>query len=173
MLSLASLAGWEDAVLASIAGASGTPEERDRQIERSGVYGEYPAILSAYMELHADAESGLEAVKRATFLVWRSAMALPTESAIAELPEGMSRAVVHAVDGVIRRDAGDAELAWMLAHYVAVGRFVFELYGATPALLRHAEARDAEAWRHATITPASMALRGQLGRYWLEQAAAR
>ena len=45
MLSLASLAGWEDAVLASLRGATGTLEERDRQIERSGLFGEYPAIL--------------------------------------------------------------------------------------------------------------------------------
>lgn len=172
MLSLASLAGWEEAVLASIAGASGTTEERDRQIERSGVYGEYPAILSAYLELAADADAGLEAIKRAVFLVWRSAMSLPTESAIAELPEGMSRAAVHALDGVIRRGAGDDELAWMLAHYVADGRFVFELYGATPALFRHAESPEPERWRTTPITPALMARRGQLGRYWLDMAAA-
>ena len=76
MLSLTSLAGWEDAVLASIAGAHGTIEERDRQVERSGVYGEYPAIVRAYEELFADAESAGEAIKRAIFLVWRGAVGM-------------------------------------------------------------------------------------------------
>ena len=170
MLSLSSIAGWEVAVLASIGGATGTTEERDRQIERSGVYGEYPAILSAYLELYSDAESVLEAVKRSTFLVWRSAISLPTESAIAELPEGMARAVIHGLDGLLRRGAGDDELVWMLAHYASEGRFVFELYGATPTLFQHAESRDAESWRAMPITPARMALRGQLGQYWLGKA---
>ena len=64
LLSLNSLAGWEDAVLASIAGAKGTMEERDRQVERSGVYGEYPAIIRAYEELFADPEGAGEAIKR-------------------------------------------------------------------------------------------------------------
>ena len=74
VLSLSSLAGWEEAVLASISAASGSAEERYRQIERSGMYGEYPAIVSGYVELFDDEESSLEALKRAVFLVWRSAM---------------------------------------------------------------------------------------------------
>ena len=89
MLSLSSLAGWEDAVLASIAGARGSLEERDRQIERSGVYGEYPAIVRAYAERFADPESAGEAVKRAVFLVWRGAMELPVHT-------GSDPEIVHA-----------------------------------------------------------------------------
>ena len=67
MLSLTSLAGWEEAVLASLRGASGTLEERDRQIERSGLFGEYPAIVNAYVELFADADSATKDLKRAVF----------------------------------------------------------------------------------------------------------
>ena len=44
VLSLEALANWESAVLASIRGATGTIEERDAQITRSGMYAEYPAI---------------------------------------------------------------------------------------------------------------------------------
>ena len=51
MLSLAALANWEMSVLASIAGATGTLEERDAQITRSGMYAEYPAIFAGYFEL--------------------------------------------------------------------------------------------------------------------------
>ena len=57
VLSLSSLSGWEEAVLASIAGARGALEERDQQIERSGMYAEYPAIMHAYIELMSDDQS--------------------------------------------------------------------------------------------------------------------
>ena len=166
MLSLSSLAGWEEAVLASLRGASGPVDVRDRQIERSGLYGEYPAIVRAYMELFADAESATEATKRAAFLVWRGAMALPSESGIADLPDGTSRAVVAELDARVRRGAADEELRWMLAWYCVDGRHVFELYGGTPRLLAFADAVAGDAWRAAGITPARMAGRGQLGMYW-------
>ena len=117
MLSLSSLAGWEEAVLASIAGATGTPDERDSQNERSGLYGEYPAIVNAYIEHFSDPETALEALKRAYFLVWRSAMATPSESGIAPLPDGTIRVVIDELDAWARRDSVDDELRWMLGHY--------------------------------------------------------
>ena len=170
LLSLSSLAGWEDAVLSSIAGAQGTVEERDRQIERSGMYGEYPAIVRAYEELFRDADSSAEATKRATFLVWRGAMAPPAVTGIAPLPDGTVRAVVDALDARIRRGEADDEQLWMLAWYHAGSPDLFELYGATAELVGAANSRGAESWRSAAITPAAMSLRGQMGRYWHELA---
>ena len=172
MLSLASLAGWEEAVLSSIGGATGTAEERDRQIERSGMYGEYPAIVRAYVELFEDGESALEALKRALFLVWRSGMALPVVTGLAALPEGTARVVVEQLDDTIRRGADDAELRWMLAWYRAEGGFVLELYGGTPRVMQLGAELEPDAWRAMNITPATMVRRGQMGRYWLELAAA-
>lgn len=166
VLSLTSLAGWEDAVLASLRGASGTLEERDRQIERSGLFGEYPAILSGYVELLADPEAEAEALKRAVFLVWRAAMAPSTATGIASLPEAASRAVITQLDAHVRRGSADSELAWMLAWYVSGGRFVFELYGATAALLDFADATPPDTWRSRPITPDTMRQRGQMGHYW-------
>ena len=166
MLSLTSLAGWEDAVLASVRGASGTPDERDAQIERSGLYGEYPAIVNAYVEHFSDPDSALEALKRAYFLVWRSAMAPPAESGIASLPDGTIRNVLDELDAWARRDADDPELRWMLGHYHALGPSVLELYGASPRLVRLAAGAGGEAWRTAEIDRGAMARRGQLGRYW-------
>src|SRR4051794_15704252 len=166
MLSLSSLAGWEDAVLASIAGATGTLDERDSQIERSGLYGEYPAILHAYLELFSDPDSALEALKRAVFLVWRAAMASPADSGIAPLPDGTVRVVIDELDAWSRRGEVDVELAWMLGRYHALGPTVLELYGASPRLVALAESAGADAWREAGITPATMLRRGQMGRYW-------
>ena len=166
MLGLASLSGWEDAVLASVRGATGSLEERDAQIERSGLYGEYPAIVSAYIEHFPDADSALEALKRAYFLVWRGAMAPPAESGIASLPDGTIRLVIDELDAWARRGATDAELRWMLGHYHAVGPSVLELYGASALLIRLVADTGGDAWRAAALTPASMSGRGQLGRYW-------
>jgi hypothetical protein len=166
VLSLSSLAGWEDAVLASLRGARGSLEEQDRQIERSGLYGEYPAIVRAYIELFEDAASAGEALKRAVFLVWRGAMAPPAETGIATLPDGTSRTVIEELDIRVRRGAADDELAWMLAWYLGEGPHVFELFGGTPRLFRFAEREPPGAWRSAHISSASMARRGQLGRYW-------
>lgn len=166
MLSLSSLAGWEEAVLASIAGATGTPDERDSQIERSGLYGEYPTIVNAYVEHFSDPESSLEALKRAYFLVWRSAMATPSESGIAPLPDGTIRVVIDELDAWARREAADDELRWMLGHYHARGPSVLELYGASPRLVRLAASAGDEGWRRAPRAPAAMTSRGQMGRYW-------
>jgi len=166
MLSLSSLAGWEEAVLASIAGATGTPDERDSQIERSGLYGEYPAIVNAYIEHFSDPETALEALKRAYFLVWRSAMATPSESGIAPLPDGTIRVVIDELDAWARRDSLDDELRWMLGHYHARGPSVLELYGASPRLVRlAANEANHDRWR-SVPGPGAMSGRGQMGRYW-------
>lgn len=167
MLSLSSIAGWEEAVLASISAATGTAEERYRQIERSGMYGEYPAILSAYVELFDDEESALEALKRAVFLVWRSAMFSPDVTGIAALPDSTSRAVMERLDEAIRSDWADDELAWMFAWYRESGEFALELLGATPRALRWQSDVAPDAWRRILITPHDMRKRGQLGLYWM------
>lgn len=166
MLSLTSLAGWEDAVLASIAAATGAPDERYRQIERSGLYGEYPAIVSGYVELFDAEDSALEALKRALFLVWRSAMFSPDITGIAGLPDATSRLVMERLDSAIRRHATGDELGWMLPWYRASGSVALELLGASPQVLRWPDGVDADAWRSADITAGRMARRGQLGRYW-------
>jgi hypothetical protein len=166
MLSLNSLAGWEESVLASIAGARGTLDERDSQIERSGLYGEYPAIVNAYIEHFSDPDSALEALKRAYFLVWRSAMAAPSETGIPPLPDGTIRVVIDELDAWARRDSPDDELRWMLGHYHERGPSVLELYGASPPLVRLAASASNDYWRHDPPSAASMTRRGQMGRYW-------
>jgi hypothetical protein len=166
MLSLSSLAGWEDAVAAAIEATTGTPEERYRQIERSGMYGEYPAILGGYVELFGAEDCALEALKRALFLVWRGAMFSPDETGIAALPDAISRMVMEELDAAIRQDRTDDELRWMLAWYRDTGEVALELMGATPRALRWEGDLGRDAWRDARIAPATMARRGQLGHYW-------
>jgi hypothetical protein len=173
MLGLTSLSGWEDAVLASVRGATGTLEERDSQIERSGLYGEYPAIVSAYTEHFADGDSALEALKRAYFLVWRGAMAPPADSGIASLPDGTIRLVMDELGRVgparsdrprVALDARPLPCSWTFG-----ARALWSERIADSSRRRRRRRRLARG----EITPGSMAGRGQLGRYWTDLAAHR
>jgi hypothetical protein len=169
MLSLTALAGWEAAVLGSIRGASGDIDERDAQITRSGIYAEYPAIFAGYLELVLDADDVViasEALKRAVFIAWYGFQALPTVSAIAELPESAIRRLMNALDDTIAVGDDDEELRVMLAWYVGEFGYVFEHFGpvrgldafiggVAPADVR-ALAGDGARW----------AGRGQMGEYW-------
>ena len=164
MPSLTALAGWEDAVLASLGGATGTLDARDAQIRRSGLYAEYPAILRSYLD-HVGGESGAEALKRAVFLVWFGAVEPPPSSGIAELPDQYARETMLALETDARGGKVDEEFVTMLAWYHSLNAFPFELFGADrdlPALIR---GTAADAWRH-RFDRAQFGSRGQLGRYW-------
>lgn len=168
MLSLTAIANWEMTVLASIGGATGTIEERDAQITRSGMYAEYPAIFAAYLELVLDGDDAeaLEALKRATFIAWYGFHAAPTESGIAELPESSIRRLLAALDDAIVAGRTDGELGAMLAWYDARFGYVFEHFGPVrtlPDFIAGVEAEHVAALRSGA---GRFAGRGQMGRYW-------
>jgi len=165
-LHLDAISGWEAAILASIAGASGTLEERDAQIERSGFYGEYPAVLRAYLALLDDVGARLEAIKRALFIVWCGAVEPAPRCAIRELVERDVRTTFAALETVVRRGDGDDELRWMLAWYVELAPWLFEAYAAGPMLGHFLGDVAPDAWRAARPTAAALMNRGQMGQYW-------
>jgi hypothetical protein len=168
MLSLTAIANWEMAVLASIAGATGTVAERDAQITRSGMYAEYPAIFAAYLDLVLDGDDAeaLEALKRAVFIAWYAFHAPPVVSGIAELPESAVRRLLIALDDAIVAGRTDDELATMLAWYDREFGYVFEHFGPVRALagfIAGVEPRRLDAVRERAR---ELGGRGQLGRYW-------
>lgn len=165
-LTLDALANWEAAVLARIAVAKGTPDERDAQITRAGLYAEYPAIVASYLEIGtSDREEHLEALKRALFLTWHSFAVLPVDSGISEIAESTVRQVFDAVDRAIGRGDVDDEFRWMLAWYHDRLREPFEYFGPVAALDRFihhvsmAEVIDG-------LLQSRFSGRGQLGSYW-------
>lgn len=169
MLSLAAVANWETAVLASITGATGTPDERDAQITRSGMYAEYPAILSAYLELLHLADDRaivLEALKRLVFLCWYAFSEPSTESGISELPESSVREVMWELDTAIVAGRTDDELRWMLARYDAVFGYVFEHFGPVRRLATFIAGVSPADTPQRGVCPRQFAGRGQLGVYW-------
>jgi len=165
-LSLDALANWEAAVLARISGARGTPDERDAQITRSGLYGEYPAIIRSYLEAQGlEPETSLEAVKRTVFLVWHSFKVLPVDSGISEVAESTVRGVFTTLEYLIATGVADEELRWMLAWYRDSFPEPFDTYGPVRNLdsfIRDVSTEDAlENLRASGFTG-----RGQLGMYW-------
>ncbi len=165
-LGLDALANWEAAVLARISGATGTPDERDAQITRSGLYAEYPAIIRAYFEMDTpDADARLEVVKRTVFLIWHSFKALPVDSGIAEVAESTVRQVFSDLDNTIADDEADEELRSMLAWYRDSFPEPFDTFGpvrSLDAFIRDVSTADALE----NLRSSSFAGRGQLGLYW-------
>jgi hypothetical protein len=170
VLSLAALANWETAVLSSIRGATGSIEEKDAQITRSGMYAEYPAIFSTYLDLLRSADdpaTRLEALKRSVFLAWYSVNALPVVSGIAELPETDVREVMRELDSAMAGGRVDEELRRMLRWYRDTFGYPFEHFGP----VRHlSDFLDEEAGLNAGAAdvPKSDSFhgRGQMGEYW-------
>ena len=165
-LSLEALANWEAAVLARISGASGTPDERDAQITRSGLYAEYPAIIRAYFDVDGpQPETGLEVTKRTVFLIWHSFKALPVDSGIAEVAESTIRQVFGDLDKTIANDEADDELRWMLAWYRDSFPEPFDTFGpvrSLDAFIRDVSTTEALE----NLRESSFDRRGQLGLYW-------
>jgi hypothetical protein len=168
MLSLHALSNWEAAVLASIAGASGTIEERDAQITRSGMYAEYPAIFSSYLELARDADdpaTAREALKRAVFIAWYSFVEVPIVSAISELPESSVRELMDLLGRAIEKESIDDEMRLMLAWYAGTFGYPFEHYGPVRGIEGFVDTLPKEEVRRRASTM-NANNRGQLGAYW-------
>jgi hypothetical protein len=165
-LGLDALANWEGAVLARISGARGTPDERDAQITRSGLYAEYPAIIRAYFEVDGlQPETGLEVLKRTLFLVWHSFKALPVDSGISEIAESTVRKVFADLEHTIAHGQADDELRWMAAWYRDNFPEPFDTFGPVRSLdefIRDVSTADSLD----KLRASNFAGRGQLGMYW-------
>lgn len=169
MLSLDALANWETAVLASIRGATGTVDEKDAQITRSGMYAEYPAILGAYVELidvSGDPRIEIEALKRAVFLVWYSFTQLPVDSGITELAESSVRHVFDLLESELRAHRIDDEMRWMLTWYRGVFGYVFDHFGVGRWIDEATVGNTADEARQRLTASSHFSGRGQLGDYW-------
>jgi hypothetical protein len=162
---LSALAGWEDAILASIGGATGTIEERDAQVQRSGIYAEYPAILACYLDRLVSEADHTEALKRAVFLVWWSAIEPPPLSGISELPERYARETMQTLESVALCGELDDEFRAMLAWYHSILAAPFDLFGAERYVPEAIRGLTRDAWRSQFHT-SQFQQRGQLGRYW-------
>ena len=133
------------------------------------MYAEYPAILSAYLELRRLADDpaiALEALKRLVFLCWYAVSEPSIESGISELPESSVREVMRELDAAIAAERADDELRMMLARYDAVFGYVFEHFGPVRRLGAFIAGVSAANIPPPGVATRQFAGRGQLGRYW-------
>jgi hypothetical protein len=178
MITLRELAAWEERLAREVeraaADARGDADVADRMLEQGGTYAEYAAVFSSYVEwaeLADDPAAALEALKRATALLWLAGVLPAPATGLAELPAQSVRAVRQRLEALARRGELDAELEWMLPWYHALADFA--LIGPEPlpyleALMTDA---DAQAWRrlaaeHVARFTAQPGERGLLGRWW-------
>jgi hypothetical protein len=132
------------------------------------MYAEYPAIVSAYLELYQGSEQQaikLEALKRLVFLIWYSFVTTSVESGISELSESVVRDVMQSLDRAIDHGISDDELRAMLAWYRDTFAEPFEYFGPVRSLdpfIRDVTSDDG----HAILARSQFAGRGQLGTYW-------
>jgi hypothetical protein len=123
-------------------------------------------VLRSYHALFDDPASRLEALKRALFIVWYGVVEPPCHSAIRELPERAIRDTFTELETVVRRDGGDDELRWMLAWYVELAPWLFEVHAAGRVLAEFLGDVPPDAWRAAPPALAALMNRGQMGQYW-------
>jgi hypothetical protein len=141
--------------------------ERHVALECTGVPHEYAAVLTTYADLLPDQSSRIEALKRATFLVWY-AIAEPAEfTGLWAVTPAHERRVVTELERELASTGGDAELRAMLTWYVRVmGGAPFNHYPEHTRLAKFVEVVEVADEEPFPWRPTITANRGQMGRYW-------
>jgi len=157
----------EHQLLSRVERVTGLMEEKHEQLQQSGVYEEYGKIYEAYIELLGSDSEGLEALKRATFLMWYEQAEPSCFSGVSGLPEKANRKILEALER--RTEAGnlDFELKWMLPYYNMIADWVFSRYAVLPHMQSFLAQADSGLWERAGVKAEDFINRGQMGEYWL------
>jgi hypothetical protein len=166
VITLSELAAWEGRLAREVARATGSADERDRQLARAGVYAEYGAVFSSYVALVSEDPDGLEALKRAAFLAWFAVAQPSVLSGIGDLPESAVRRVFEELDRRCRVGPVDEELRFMVPWYYGAADFAFTRFPGLrgiEAVAGEAEEESPDALPHSAE---QFNGRGLMGEYW-------
>jgi hypothetical protein len=174
MITLRELSSWERRLGDVVRSRRGEPDELERELVRLGVYAEYSAVFRSYVQyvqLASDAEDpqvrahGLEALKRAVFLVWYSALAPSVQTGVAELPEFDVRLTLEELDACCRMEPLDGELRFMVPWYVQQAPLAILRYPGLSVVRQVAESAGDQG---AALpgSPSQFDDRGLMGDYW-------
>jgi len=145
---------------------TGLMEEKHEQLQRSGVFGEYGKIYEAYVELMESENEGLEALKRAIFLMWYEQAEPACFTGIFGLSEDASRKVFETLEHRIETGKLDLELKWMLPFYNDIAEWVFSKYADLPCLEEFLATANSELWQEVELKAEDFVNRGKMGDYW-------
>lgn len=156
----------EQQILSQVERVTGLMEEKREQLQRSGVFREYGKIYEAYIELIESESEGLEALKRAAFLIWYEQAEPSCFTGIFGLPEDAIRKVFESLERRIEVGGLDSELKWMLPFYNTVAEWVFAKYADLPRLQGFLATAEPHLWQEADLKAEDFVARGQMGDYW-------
>jgi hypothetical protein len=163
-MNLADLTAMEEEWLTRRNSIQGTIERRATLYARLAVFDAWQEIFLRYVIL---AKAGdLEALKRATFLLWYQYSAPMWQSGLLGLDEQGGREVLQMLDCMVKEDKLDLELQWMLPHYYRVADCYLDVWeGLDLGELKKASQKNWGLWEKC-VQQASFSHRGQLGEYW-------
>ena len=169
--SMREIESHEQYLLAFVTSLSGDAATRDRALQRRGVYKEYAKVVTAYLERIGDGVEGLEALRRATFLLWCSATQPACLTGVGELTESDEKEIIAWLDDACAAGDLDPQLRWMLGYYHGAYPDVFGRFTQARALQRVLASVFPEAWRAAEPELRHFTARGLMGHYWSQIAA--
>jgi len=158
---LEDLAAWEERLMAAIP-EHGFFEERIPAVLEARLPEQWQEIVEGYAALIDDPVQGVEALRRAVFLVWycfNEPMAL---TGIGELPADVRQQVLARVDRQLASGQRDEELQTMLRGYGP--GLPFDLHPQFRALNAYLAVPAGRQGPDASLGP--LAGRGALGKYW-------
>ena len=166
-MNLESLNLAERQLLSRIGQVAGLMEEKHERLQQSGVFRGYSEIYEAYVDLIEAEGEGLEALKRATFLMWYEQAEPACFSGVFGLSEKANRKVLEALE--YRSEAGglDFELEWMLPYYNMISDWAFSRYTDLPHLRSFLAKADFKLYERVAVKAEDFTNRGQMGEYWL------
>jgi hypothetical protein len=163
---LARLDRLEEELRERVSAVIGLMEEKDLQLEQTGVYDDYAKVFTSYVDLLDSESEANEALKRAVFLIWYAQAEPSCFSGLGILPEQSSCLVYETLESKARSNDLDSELLWMVAFYDGIAEWVFADEKGLPTFRRTVERSDREAWMN-ELDPKRFAHRGQMGNYWI------
>jgi hypothetical protein len=161
---LEELASWEDRLMALIP-ARGFFEERIPQVVAARLPEQWQQVVEAYVALLDDPIQGVEALRRAVFLVWYSWNEPWPLTGIRELSDDVQHRVLERLDQQLASSQPDAELRSMLRGY-GPGT-PFDLHPQLAALNGFLASIHGPYSPDTPLRP--LQSRGALGAYWLSR----
>lgn len=158
------LAEWK--LFARVESLNGLMEEKFLQLQREGTFAEYGKIYEAYVALIESEIEGLEALKRAIFLLWYEQAEPACFTGIWGLSESASDKVLTSLEARIEADSIDLELRWMLPYYNSIANWVFERPARLTHLKRFLVAPNKDLWMQ-ELKAENFIDRGHMGIYWV------
>jgi len=140
-------------------------EERQPQVEAAGLPAQWSQIIDEYAELLRDPVCGIEALRRAVFLVWYSYNEPWQLTGIRNVNPSSELEVLLRLEDELRSSEPDLELRSMLNAYGP--SLPFDLHPELKATATFLKSTTGTCYAHVPLP--TLETRGEMGAYWLSR----